>query len=387
LGAALQGVGVEKNADSIGMTLTMDWDSDGAKGKDSLDKVYFNWAHRVLASTGKWTSRPVGMLEGRGDKGFIFESRETMPMHDVGRRETQVVWHLADDRSHSDGAITNSGFGLEEVVEHDRSRSGCLQLRMSMMGKAGEAQGWRSNAGSGTAHAVVPIECPGRVREDPLTAATARTIPSLAPHLDHPAYTTGAVTLVSPESGQASNTVGTDMSAPFLTAANAIHGSDDTSSAQNDIYGFRKLPQLGAFGSGHKATQVFIKGHLLNADLGGPARDRNLFLITGQANEDHKRQVEKQVKDLVLAPRNLVAQYHVHVRGVDGPYDVDVLGDRSCTYEYLNADFQCSYGTYKLYTDDTIEPNPAIHHPIYSRFNLAGFVALRRTKPCPRPSE
>jgi hypothetical protein len=168
----------------------------------------------------------------------------------------------------------------------------------------------------------------------------------------------------------------------FLTHEHSP-GSDDTGKAQKNIYGFRKLPTRGAFGgSGFSATQVYIKGHLLNAKLGGPAEDKNLFPITGQANKDHNVDVEEKVKDLVKDQR-LVAMYGVRVDGQDGPHDVDVLGDGTCTYEYLNADLKCTFGTYTLYTDNSVELRDVKDETINSTFDRSGFIAGVKKKNCP----
>src|SRR5258708_2603691 len=157
---------------------------------------------------------------------------------------------------------------------------------------------------SDTAEKTAPSRQQRQVKERPLTLATAKTIPDLAPQLDQTNYGTDTLTLKS----GASNTVGTDMMTRFLTLDHSP-GSDNTKGAQKNIYGFRKLPTLSAFGgSGFSATQVYIKGHLLNAKLGGPAEDKNLFPITGQANKDHNTDVEENVKDLVKIQR-LIAIY------------------------------------------------------------------------------
>jgi hypothetical protein len=146
---------------------------------------------------------------------------------------------------------------------------------------------------------------------------------------------------------------------------------------------FRKLPTLSAFGgSGFSATQVYIKGHLLNEKLGGPGEERNLFPITGSANGSHSREVETPVKRLVTGQK-LVAMYGVRVAGQDGPHDIDVLGDGTCTYEYLNADFQCTFATYTLFTDDTVELRPTTDTTIRSTFDRAGFISGVRAKNCP----
>jgi hypothetical protein len=232
---------------------------------------------------------------------------------------------------------------------------------------------------SDKAEASEPPSQQRQVREDPLTAATARTIPELASQLDQTSHGTGTVTLNS----GASNTAGTDMMTRFLTHQHAP-GSDSTGRAQKNIYGFRKLPTSRAHGgSGFAATQVYIKGHLLNAGLGGPAEDRNLFPITGQANKDHNVQVEERVKDLVIRGQRLVAMYGVRVTGQDGPHNIDVFGDGTCTYEYYNANFACTYGTYKLFTDNTVELNPTTDRTINSTFDRPGFITNVTSKGCP----
>ena len=231
---------------------------------------------------------------------------------------------------------------------------------------------------SDEAEQTEPPDKKREVKENPLTAATARTIPELAPQLDQPNHGTDTVILRS----GASNTVGVDMMTRFLTDRHGP-GSDRTGNAQKNIYGFGKLPTLRAFGgSGFEATQVYIKGHLLNAKLGGPAEDRNLFPITGQANKDHNVDVEEEVKRLVHS-RLLVTMYGVRVSGQSDPQEIDVLGDGSCKYEFLNANFDCTYGTYTLYTDNTVELNPTTDKTINSLFDLSGFIAGVRAKNCP----
>ena len=67
-------------------------------------------------------------------------------------------------------------------------------------------------------------------------------------------------------------------------------GSEDIGNVQTPIYGFRKIPQKGAIkgGSGYTQDMVYIKGHLLNAQVGGLTQEDNLYPITGKANSDHK---------------------------------------------------------------------------------------------------
>lgn len=65
-----------------------------------------------------------------------------------------------------------------------------------------------------------------------------------------------------------------------------------------------------------ETTSRFIRGHLLNYDLGGPGTDFNLFPITAQGNIDHYNQVEKTVKEWVN-DRKLWVSYKVTVTASD----------------------------------------------------------------------
>jgi hypothetical protein len=57
---------------------------------------------------------------------------------------------------------------------------------------------------------------------------------------------------------------------------------------------------------------TFIRGHLLNGDLGGPGEALNLFPITAKANSLHYHQVENQVKTLVN-DQKCYAYYEVEI--------------------------------------------------------------------------
>lgn len=52
-------------------------------------------------------------------------------------------------------------------------------------------------------------------------------------------------------------------------------------------------------------TLHWVRGHLLNAHLGGPNSIPNLFPITGHANMTHLREVESHVKGWMRANRNV----------------------------------------------------------------------------------
>ena len=90
-------------------------------------------------------------------------------------------------------------------------------------------------------------------------------------------------------------------------------GSSPKGNAQDKI--FTKLPTIGTEGetAAEKAARkaaglakdpvsgnkIYVKGHLLNDNLGGPGEEKNLFPITVQANERHKNTIEKAAKEMV----------------------------------------------------------------------------------------
>lgn len=228
-----------------------------------------------------------------------------------------------------------------------------------------------------------PPSTPDNVVENPVTAATAHGLASIATTLNRTVPTTDTITIP----GGHSNTVGIGMNTEYLTnhPSKISQGSDATGSAQNNIYGFRKIPTRGAFGTGggYSQNMVYIKGHLLNGNVGGPAADSNLYPITGQANSDHKNGPENWVKSRVLTDQVMV-YYQVAVENRTSPTLVDVTGDGTCIYYSLDCDYTCFYSTYKLYNSGRLEKNPITRVPIRSRFNLTGFVTEVNSRNCPQ---
>jgi hypothetical protein len=224
------------------------------------------------------------------------------------------------------------------------------------------------------------------VREDPLTAVTARTIPSLASQLDRPQHTGSTLLLI----GGASSGVGVGMMSSFITDA-TLMGSETSPGVQPELYGYGKLPTKGDLGSGTgqgKSIQ-YIKGHLLNfhhsRGLGGFAINNNLYPITAMANSRHNTGVEENVKDLVHDD-HLVVMYSVSVSNVDGPHLFNARDDdptETCMYQYINADFVCRYATYKLYSDDTVALNTPTSVTVDEDFDINAFKARMIAKDCP----
>lgn len=224
------------------------------------------------------------------------------------------------------------------------------------------------------------------IREDPLTAATARTIPSINSQLDQPQHTPSSLTLVG-----GSSSVGVYMISRFITDQ-SDNGSETSPRVQPELYGYGKLPTSGDLGPGRGQSKSiqFIKGHLLNyhdgRGLGGFAITRNLYPITGLANARHNSRVEEDVKDLVYINK-LAVMYEVQVANVDGPHEFNAFANvpnRPCMYQYINADFVCKYATYRLYSDDSVKMNDPVNVTIHEVFDLPGFVARMVEKDCPK---
>jgi hypothetical protein len=141
-----------------------------------------------------------------------------------------------------------------------------------------------------------------------------------------------------------SDTVGMRMQAQNLIYENVdegeLVGSTPRTSAQKDLMGMMPTqPSL-------RSTDKFIKGHLLNHNIGGPGLDFNMFPITGSANGAHSRFVESTVKKWVS--KDKVA--------VDYLVQVDVKKDESAKGAkkgYVNAAFMCR--AKNLSTDETIQ--------------------------------
>ncbi|WP_350134462.1 hypothetical protein [Nitrosomonas sp.] len=131
-------------------------------------------------------------------------------------------------------------------------------------------------------------------------------------------FKTGSITL-----GTASATVGREMIANPLSQDHQP-GSDSNKDSDQDSL-MKQLANSGNTGVPNHSK--YIKGHLLNHDVGGPGNAINLYPITADANDKHLKFVEKWVKSSVQA--GYVCYYHVKVDGESishlpsGKYQVD----------------------------------------------------------------
>ena len=149
-----------------------------------------------------------------------------------------------------------------------------------------------------------------------------------------------------------SDTVGVSMTAEYL-APNHPQGSSPGDSEQAAIFTY--LPTIGKVpeGSSRQGGAVYIKGHLLNDNLGGPGVEKNLFPISVQANSEHKTRIETKVKDIVNN-QGLLAHYAVTV-GYTAPEKVPGLVSKDGIQLYkIDATFTCLLGTYRKLPDNNL---------------------------------
>ncbi len=162
--------------------------------------------------------------------------------------------------------------------------------------------------------------------------------------------------------------VATQMTAEFL-AHPVPGGSSRTGPVQRGIYRHPGLPTAGCFSPGRKGTQHYIKGHLLNHNIGGPANDRNLFPITAQANADHSNQVENGGTDVVGRVRSGDLMYYkVTVSSPSTPREIVTPAGVHTGFYEVSATFLCEVADYQICTNETLQRNPSTFVPIPSQF-------------------
>lgn len=118
-------------------------------------------------------------------------------------------------------------------------------------------------------------------------------------------------------------TVGVKMIANPL-GPDHLQGGPPKSGAQKGL--MRQLPTDPKL----PTDQKYIRGHLLNDNVGGPGEDFNLFPITGEANHQHEHFIESTVKSWVNDQKQWV-KYTVEAK----PVKVDLKA------ETVNAAFDC----------------------------------------------
>lgn len=136
---------------------------------------------------------------------------------------------------------------------------------------------------------------------------------------------------------------------------NAPRGeSADVNADQADLM---KNILLKHHGGSNGNAKGWIRGHLLNDNLGGSALKFNLYPITGSANKEHHSRVESHVKELVK--QGFIVEYSVEVKpaGVAKNESYNI-GKNTRTGAAPKADFEC---TVKVLADTSTNAASAYH--------------------------
>ena len=120
------------------------------------------------------------------------------------------------------------------------------------------------------------------------------------------------------------NTVGVEMQAFPLKRPDHLQGGPPKSGVQSKLMNMLPTdPHL-------QNSDKYIRGHLLNDNLGGPGDDFNLFPITANANKEHEQVIESKVKKWVNDDKQWV-KYNVKVNNVNDKLKHGVV----------NSEFSC----------------------------------------------
>lgn len=177
------------------------------------------------------------------------------------------------------------------------------------------------------------------------------------------------------------NTVGTEMTADPL-------GPDHP--AGQEPAGANIWSGLLVTDPGQSNDRKYIRGHLLNHQLGGSGAATNLFPITAAANDQHESQFESRIKQWVNNERKWV-RYHVRVSNIN----VVINAGRRVSTNKIDADFVCSAHVYDPTRPlDSSNRLNAIQATIPSRYrgssdptDVSGVARGRETRVTARPED
>ena len=101
-----------------------------------------------------------------------------------------------------------------------------------------------------------------------------------------------------------------------------------------------------------KGPSKYIKGHLLNHNIGGPGTGKNMYPITAEANKKHNTSIEEKVKGWV-EKQSYWVYYQVNVAGIK---ENIVHANQKHPDNFINSKFVCK--AYIRHTDGQMH-NPA----------------------------
>lgn len=139
--------------------------------------------------------------------------------------------------------------------------------------------------------------------------------------------------------GGLNNDCGTIMSASIIPSAFS-GGIDDAGT----------VPQAGSWpnwwaANAPKPNNYWVRGHLLNHNVGGPGEKRNLTPITKKANSEHHNTVEKAIKVANENGAGLIDYQVTAVYDGKGPQKLkkDATNPNPACWPMLTTGFQCEY--------------------------------------------
>lgn len=83
----------------------------------------------------------------------------------------------------------------------------------------------------------------------------------------------------------------------------------------------------------------YVRGHLLNENLGGKGENINLFPITANANSQHLKSTEKDIKDWIIPEGKKKKQYALYEVNVS--VAVSKLNSKQIEQNKVNSTFHC----------------------------------------------
>ncbi|MDX2477868.1 MAG: hypothetical protein QNL05_10955 [Gammaproteobacteria bacterium] len=164
----------------------------------------------------------------------------------------------------------------------------------------------------------------------------------------------GKVSKITYSSGTisgSSDTVGLEMVADPL---GPDHPAGSGASGQSDLMGRLETSQSNT------EDKKFIRGHLLNDNVGGPGSAENQFPITAAANRAHEQQIEDRVKTWVNEDR-----YWVYYKVRVAVSEVDISDASKYRKNKVTARFFCEAAVYNLRN----QKRNAIRATIVSHYN------------------
>ena len=156
------------------------------------------------------------------------------------------------------------------------------------------------------------------------------------------------------------DSLGVKMVAKVLTPLHP-QGTGPSDTALAPIFGYLET-------QGGTGVHGYIKGHLLNDNLGGPGAAENLYPISQKANIDHSNMIEKDAKALVN-DQQIWVRYEVEIKNETVSEVPPAPGAKPNAPKIVSIDADLHASLAKLHTDEK-NFTPVKSVVVKSRFNM-----------------